>query len=186
MNELDLLVERRGFDPAAETTAGALRDLLGLDVTHVERGVLWRFTFVAPDPEEFAAWRAPLERAACRVGRYVNANRDACAWWTGPRPYPDRAPPGGSAVDIWVCEGDGEDRVAARYFRRQTAAPLERVRRGILWRLCFPGRDLDAARERAADTAVTRGRRHGLLSNPHAERAEILGAVCDRHAKETR
>jgi hypothetical protein len=185
MNELDLLVLRRGFDPAAETTGSALRDLLGADVTHVERGELWRFTFATPDPEGFAAWRAPLVRAACRVGRYVNSNRDACAWWSGSRPYPEQAPPGGAAVDLWVCDGDGEDRAAAAYFRRQTGAPLGAVRRGILWRLCFPGTDLDAARERAADLAVTRSRRHGLLSNPHAQRAELLGAVCDLRAKET-
>jgi hypothetical protein len=173
VTELDFLVTRRGVDPAAETAAMALTDLLATPVAGVERGELWRFT-LAPGAQVAPA-RAALERAACRAGRYVNTNRDIWTWLDAPRPYPAAAPRGGTAVDIWVTDGDGRDPVAARDFGAEVS-DLRDVRRGILWRLWLPV-DAQAAADLAWSIAETRARRQGLLFNPHAQKAEILAVV---------
>lgn len=169
---LDLLVMRRGLDPAAATCAGALRELMHVDVAGVERAELWRFE-VEPGPAPSPV-AARLRAAACRAGRYVNLNRDVCDWQDGPRHYPAEAPRAGCAVDVWVCDGDGRDPVALAYFRARAVPELTDLRRGILWRLWLPGADPTAARAAAEEITVTRGRRHGLLMNPHAQTATIL------------
>jgi hypothetical protein len=184
MSRLDFLVTRRGVDPAAETAAMALRDLMGADVAGLERGELWRFE--VENGATLDATRTALERAACRAGRYVNLNRDTFVWLDEPRPYPRHGPTGGSAVDLWVTDGDGRDAAALAWFRAQASADVRGVRRGVLWRLVLP-----VAKEQAADIAwslgESRARRDGLLFNPHAQRAEIVGVVADRaHAKEER
>ena len=176
MTTLDYLVARRGIDPAAETAAMALHDLLATPVCGVERGELWRFS-LEPGADVTAA-RAAIARAAARAGRYVNTNRDAGTWLDAPRPYPAGAPPGGSAVDIWVTDGDGTDAVAAAYFARQPGTHLRGVRRGILWRLWLPVPQAAAA-DVAWAAAETRSRHQGLLFNPHVQRAEIVGVVAD-------
>ena len=181
---LDFLVSRRGLDPAAETCWQALRHLLGLPVAGVERGELWRFDL--EDGEDASACRGALERAACRAGRYVNLNRDACVWLAGPRPYPRPAPVPGTAADVWVRDGEGRDPAALEFFRSQGTARLRDLGRGVLWRLWLPDRDADAARRRAESIAVTRSRREGLLMNPHAQRAEVLHVVCSPAGEETR
>lgn len=174
MTSLDLVVERRGLDPAAETCAHALRDLLLAPVAGVERADLWRFTLALGT--DAGAARVRLEAAACRAGRYVNLNRDACSWPSGPRPYPEAAPRRGCAVDVWVQDGDGSDPAALAYFRAQEPSVAD-LRRGTLWRLWLPDADARAARDRALDLAVTRARRQGLLANPHAQTAEVLCVV---------
>jgi hypothetical protein len=171
---MDFLVTRRGVDPAAETAAMALHDLLSTPVAGVERGELWRFEIDAAAP--VGPTREAIERAACRAGRYVNVNRDRTQWLDAPRPYPPAAPPGGSAVDVWVTDDGGADPVALRYFRAQAGAGVTGVRRGVLWRLWLPAAAGDP-RELAWEVAATRARRQGLLFNPHAQRAEILGVV---------
>ena len=172
---LDFLVWRRGLDPAAHTCEQALRGLLRLPVAGVERGELWRFDLT--DGEDAAATREALERAACRAGRYVNLNRDACAWLEGARPYPSAAPVPGTAADVWVRDGDGRDPAALEFFRARGAPSLREVRRGVLWRLWLPDLDSGSARRRAESIAVTRSRRQGLLMNPHAQTAEVLHVV---------
>jgi hypothetical protein len=140
----------------------------------VERAELWRFD-LAPGADVAAA-RARFEAAACRAGRYVNLNRDACSWPDGARPYPENAPRRGCAVDVWVRDGDGGDAAAFAYFRAEEPCLVD-LRRGTLWRLWLSEADRTAARERALEVAVARGRRHGLLANPHAQTAEVLHVV---------
>jgi len=186
MSELDLLVARRGTDPAGETCAHALRDLLGAPVAGVERGELWRFELAPAASGDPAAVRIAVERAAMRAGRYVNSNRDTCRWITGAVPYPADAPPLGVAVDVWVCDGDGRDAAALAYFRAQAGDVVRGVRRGTWWRLWMQEGPADAARERAWDLACTRSRTHGLLFNPQAQNAEILAVVPGPGIKEIR
>ena len=176
--KLDLWVSRRGIDPAAETCATALRDLLRADVAGVERGELWRFDF-GTNGTAAAARCERLRAAACRAGRYVNTNRDTAWWLSEPRPYPAEAPRGGSAVDVWVRDGDGSDAVALAWFRDQGDPELTDLRRGILWRLWLPTGDPQAARSQAEAIATTRDRGRGLLANPHAQTAEIWAVVRD-------
>lgn len=172
MSDDDLVIWRRGIDPAAETCEQALRDLMHLPVAAVQRAQLWRFRIAGAGADR-SAWRAELQRAACRAGRYVNLNRDACAWVDGPRPYPADGPPGGHAVDVWVRDGDGRDPVALDYFRR-TVAGLDDLERGVLWRLVLPEPDATRARRLAEDIAVRRSRHQGLLANPQAQSAVVL------------
>lgn len=175
MTGLDYLVSRRGLDPAAETCAWALTDLLHADVRGVRRGELWRFELEGALDVDTAQRR--LETAASRAGRYVNRNRDVGVWLAGPRPYPPDGPAGCTAVDVWVQEGDGRDAAALAWFRAQGPVPLGDLQRGVLWRLFLPGRDAPAAREWASELAVTRARAHGLLSNPHAQTSQVLYTV---------
>lgn len=179
----DLLVERRGLDPAAETCWRALTELLEHPVAGVERAQLWRFHLSHLEPDAVAAARRDLEAAAARAGRYVNTNRDRMLWLDGPRPYPAAAPRDGWAVDVWVEDGDGADAEAQAYFRRTTPR-LEDLRRGILWRLWLGVDSRERALALADEITVTRGRRHGLLMNPHAQRATILAVAGARGAIE--
>jgi len=174
--KLDLLVARRGIDPAAETCAAALRDLMHVAVAGVERGELWRFEIPGADAAA-AARRDRLRDAASRAGRYVNSNRDVALWLDGPAPYPDAAPAGGCAVDVWVCDGDGRDPVALAWFRAQGDPELADLRRGILWRLWLPTGDPVAARAQAEVIASSRDRHQGLLANPLAQTAVIWSVV---------
>jgi hypothetical protein len=174
--QLEMVVSRRGVDPAAATCESALRELLRAPVAGVERGELWRFELLAPGADP-GALRAELQGAACRAGRYVNLNRDECRWLDGPRPYPPDAPRHGCAVDVWVRDGDGRDAVALAWFRKQVDAAIHDLWRGVVWRLWLPTPDPDAARETALELAVARGRRHGLLANPHSQSAEVLHVV---------
>jgi hypothetical protein len=128
--------------------------------------------------------RRALERAACRAGRFVNLNRDACAWVDGPRPYPLEGPARGYAADVWVREGDGRDAAALEYFRRAGVSSLQGLERGILWRLLLLEPDAVAARRLAEDIAVTRARRHGLLANPHSQTHVLLHVLPGPGAKE--
>jgi phosphoribosylformylglycinamidine (FGAM) synthase PurS component len=174
--DLDFVVARRGLDPAAESCETALRELLGVDLVALERAELWRFRVAAVDTAERAALEERLRSAACRAGRYVNLNRDTCTWLAGPRPWAGPAA-GVSAVDVWVCDGDGRDPAALAWFRSQASPRVEDVRHGVLWRLVLPLADPDRARERALEIAETRARRQGLLANPNAQTAEVLHVV---------
>ena len=164
------------MDPSSETCWRALTELLDHPVAGVERGVLWRFDLPSLEPGAVAGVRRDLEAAAARAGRYVNLNRDRVLWLDGPRPYPATAPRHGWVVDVWVEDGDGADAEAQAYFRR-TAPHLEDLRRGILWRLWLAVDSQERALALADEITVTRGRRHGLLMNPHAQGAAILAVV---------
>ena len=172
---LDFLIRRRGTDPAAETALHALRDLMHVAVFDVVRGTLWRFD--VEDHDDVAAVQAVLQRAASRAGRYVNTNRDACAWLDATRiPAADNARPG-CAVSVWVTSGDGKDEVAREYFATRTGERVTRARRGTFYCLWTAERDPETAREQILDVAVTRTRQHGLLSNPHHESVEVLAVA---------
>jgi len=172
----DLLVERRGVDPAAETCWRALTELLDHPVSKVEHGTLWRFDLPDSAPEFIAAARDRIEAAASRAGRYVNLNRDRMFWLDRPRPRPAVADPGGFAVDVWIQDGEGADGEALAYFRR--AEPrLVSLRCGIVWRVWLDVETERDARALADEITVTRARRHGLLMNPHAQRSTILSVA---------
>ncbi len=180
---LDFLIRRRGLDPAAETALHALRDLMHSEVTDVERGTLWRFDL--DDVDAAHEVQRQLERAACRAGRYVNTNRDACHWLE-PRADGAAAETATYRVALWVTHGDGSDAVARAYFQKSVDVALRAVRRGVFWALTITARDADAARNRVLDLAVTRTRTQGLLANPHHERVEVLQVACHDHTVEVR
>lgn len=171
---LDLLIQRRGVDPTAESALHALRDLMRAPITAVEHGVLWRFE-VASEAETRRV-QDELQRAACRAGRYVNTNRDTWSWLDS-HAATLHTRVDGCAVALWVTEGDGHDDVARRYFEARVAATLTSVQRGTFYRLWTYERDASRAREQILEVAVTRSRTHGLLVNPHTERLEVLAVT---------
>lgn len=179
--QLDFLVKRKGLDPTAETSLHALRDLMGQDVRAVEHGTLWRF-----DVEGEARGhdlKREIARAACRAGRYVNANRDVF-FWLDEASLEAARDPGTWGIDLWICDGDGRDDVARVYFETQLRRDVRRLRRGMLYRLWIPASDAATARQRAEGLARTRSRHEGLLMNPHSQSLEILtvGSVEEERA----
>jgi hypothetical protein len=80
-------------------------------------------------------------------------------------------------VDVWVRDGQGRDAAALAWFRGEAHPGLVDLRRGVVWRFVVRAVDEPGARDAALDLAVTRGRTHGLLANPHAQSAEIVGIV---------
>jgi hypothetical protein len=177
--QLDFLVMRKGLDPTAETSLHALRDLMGEDVVDVEHGTLWRIDLQpAVDVGEV---KQAFARAACRAGRYVNLNRDDYCWLDEPQPgRPGER--GGCSVDLWICDGDGQDDVARAYFETQLQQGLERLRRGTLYRLWLPLQDPEEARRKGRELAWTCSRSQGLLMNPHSQILEILQGSCGEEA----
>ena len=174
MRQLDLLVRRKGVDPAAETCLHALKVLMQAAVDRVECGTLWRFDFESDvKPEAERGLKHDLLRAACRAGRYLNPNRDAGVWRDELPP-----PPGpGCVALLWILDGDGDDPAGRAYFSQQSGARLRDLRRGTFYRLWIPGRDVDAAARLAQEVAVSRTRRQGLLANPHSQTVELLELV---------
>ena len=177
MRQLDLLVRRKGVDPAAETCLHALQVLMQVAVERVDRGTLWRFELES-DVQTDAVRRLKDEllRAACRAGRYLNPNRDAGVWLDE---LAAAATPSCVAL-LWIREGEGRDPVAQAYFS-QRSAPLRDLRRGTFYRLWIPGRDAEAAARLALEVAVTRTRKQGLLANPHSQTVELLELVPAGH-----
>ena len=178
MRQLDLLVRRKGVDPAAETCLHALQVLMQVAVERVERGTLWRFELESDaEPEAVRRLKDDLLRAACRAGRYLNPNRDAGVWLDelGATPNPS------CVALLWIRERDGLDPVAQAYFSQRSGVPLRDLRRGTFYRLWIPSRDAEAAARLALEVAVTRTRKQGLLANPHSQTVELLELVPAGH-----
>ena len=67
---------------------------------------------------------------------------------------------------VLVTERDGSRRAAAeRWWQHETGEKVS-VREGTAWALTF---DSSAESAKAHDLALVRGRRHGLLCNPHSQ-----------------
>ena len=66
-------------------------------------------------------------------------------------------------------------RAAERWWRHETGKDIE-VREGVAWVMAFEGLETDPAGA-AADLAVVRDRRHGLLCNPHAQEHRVAAGT---------
>lgn len=170
MIQLDLVVSRRGVDPAALTCEEALQSLLRLDVERVERALLWRFSIEAVGSEDV---RAAIVRAAMRAGRDVNANRDRWTW-ADEEAAPESA---GCVADVWVCDDDGRDLASLAYYGDVLGPRLVDLRRGVRWRIYFGTGSWEAALALTQEITTARSRRQGLLMNPQAQTAEILSVT---------
>jgi hypothetical protein len=67
---------------------------------------------------------------------------------------------------VLVVEREGARRGAAERWWLHETGDAVRVREGVAWALSF---DAGAPSQDAADLAMVRGRRHGLLCNPHSQ-----------------
>ncbi len=107
--------------------------------------------------------RAQLEALLHGSTQFYNPHKERCLvrlQATDPTPLheDERA--------VLVIEREGSRRVAAeRWWQHETGEPV-RVREGTAWALTFePHAGADALEE----LALVRGRRHGLLCNPHSQ-----------------
>ena len=168
--KLELRVQRQGMDPTAESSLHALRDIMQLPVLAVEHGELLQFDVA--EVADGSEARDALEKAASRVARYVNLNRDVMIWdvTESTRPMPAE----GCAVDVWVRQGDGSDARALQWFQKYSDVECQSVRRGRWYRVHVCTEDTQEAKRWVEDLAVSRTRQAGLLANPHTDTIDIL------------
>jgi len=112
--------------------------------------------------------RPRLERLLHRSTQFYNPHKERCQVRTTAR---DKAPVPAGRVLLIVSEKDGERRPAAeRWWRHETDRGIE-VREGVAWVVELrQGADPGLARA----LLEVRDRRHGLLCNPHSQRARIV------------
>ena len=112
--------------------------------------------------------RDRLESLLHRSTQFYNPHKERCAVrMTQSDPAPLRA--GERAVV--VVDRDGARRAAAeRWWLHETGVAVE-VREGIAWALVFD----EGGAEALEDLALVRGRRHGLLCNPHSQECHVAG-----------
>jgi len=102
--------------------------------------------------------------------QFYNPHKERCTVRGAAR---TRAPLGDAQAAVLVWERGGERRpTAERWWRHATGRSIEVVE-GVAWLLTFDG-DEDA-RAHAESIARLRGRRHGLLCNPHAQAMAVAG-----------
>ncbi len=112
--------------------------------------------------------RPALEALLHRSTQFYNPHKERCAIRITET---DRSPLGADERAVLVFERDGARRGAAeRWWLHETGEPVE-VREGVAWALVF---DRSGAAE-VEDLALVRGRRHGLLCNPHSQECRVAG-----------
>jgi len=123
---------------------------------------------------ELEGWlpaRARLEDLLHRSTQFYNPHKECCAVRLSarePAPFePDER------LVLVIERGGTRSHAAERWWRHETGKPIE-VRTAVAWALAFdPG---SPAEELAAELAVLRGPRHGLLCNPHAQEMQLASA----------
>jgi hypothetical protein len=113
--------------------------------------------------------RERLEALLHRSTQFYNPHKERCALRVSAT---EAAPlrPGEHAV--LVVDRDEARRAAAeRWWLHETGTAVE-VREGTAWALAFDGDGAGAVE----DLALVRGRRHGLLCNPHSQDCRVAGA----------
>jgi len=105
--------------------------------------------------------RRDLEALLHRSIQFYNPHQERCTVRLA-RADPAPLMPGERAVLVY--ERGGERRAAAeRWWRHETGTQVE-VREGVAWALSLEDGDPELE-----DLALVRGRRHGLLCNPHSQ-----------------
>jgi len=153
-------------DPTALTARETLRHALGFgnQVKAIARSEVFAFGW-----EETVAPREILERLARETNLLQNPNKHHLEIAVGNEPLRPRG-------NVWVLvtrEGQGASLGETLARRRLVPGNAPRTGRGTLWELSLEG---DSAERGvlARRMAVVRGRREGILSNPHVEDAEVF------------
>jgi hypothetical protein len=157
-------IELRSDDPSAVSALSVARARLpaGRNLSGLRRLRLVELRGPLPAKQE-------LEELLHRSTQFYNPHKESCVV----RVARDDAPPlhaGERAVLVFDRDGDRRS-AAERWWLRETGERVE-VREGIAWVLAFAGRAADVE-----DLALVRGRRHGLLCNPHSQECRVAGAV---------
>jgi hypothetical protein len=109
--------------------------------------------------------RAGLEGLLHRSIQFYNPHKERCVVRTAAS---EAAPVAAGEHAVLVFDRGEERRGGAeRWWRHETGRDIE-VREGTAWVLSFDALEPDPAGA-AAELAVLRDRRHGLLCNPHAQ-----------------
>jgi hypothetical protein len=113
--------------------------------------------------------RAGLEGLLHRSIQFYNPHKERCAV----RVTAGEAPPVAAGEHVVLVFDRGEERRggAERWWRHETGREIE-VREGTAWVMSFEALEPDPAGA-AAELAVLRDRRHGLLCNPHAQEHRV-------------
>lgn len=112
--------------------------------------------------------RERLESLLHRSTQFYNPHKERCAVrMASADPPPLRA---GEHAVVVVDRGGARRGAAERWWLHETGVAVE-VREGTAWALSFDG---DGA-EQVEDLALVRGRRHGLLCNPHSQDCHVAG-----------
>jgi hypothetical protein len=175
--QLYLTVALRGADPTALTAEYALRRHLGFadQITALRRLTLWRFDLAEADQDaarrQAAAWVTQSQL-------FVNPNQHSYELLdpaqADSRPAPER--------QVWIAvqdEPDLDGAAATRLVReRLGGTALREAHRATVWQLELAGELAPARRQTIAEeVAVARGRRHGLLANPHCQSARVFAGA---------
>lgn len=113
--------------------------------------------------------RAGLEGLLHRSIQFYNPHKERCSVRTAAS---DAAPLAAGEHVVLVFERGEERRGGAeRWWRHETGRDIE-VREGVAWAMAFEPQEPDPAGA-AAELAVLRDRRHGLLCNPHAQEHRV-------------
>jgi hypothetical protein len=158
-------IELATGDPEALSALAVARSHLeaGRDLESLRRVRLFELAGSLPG-------RAEVDELLHRSIQFYNPRKERCTLRANEK---DPAPVGPHERVVLVFDRGGERRPAAeRWWRHETGGTIE-VREGVAWVLGFaPGTRTDATVE---DLALVRGRRHGLLCNPHAQECRIVG-----------
>lgn len=113
--------------------------------------------------------RAQLEDLLHRSIQFYNPHKERCAVRTAAS---DPAPLVDGEHAVLVFERGEERRGGAeRWWKHETGREIE-VREGLAWAMTFEPPAANPA-EAIEDLTVVRGRRHGLLCNPHAQEYRV-------------
>lgn len=165
-------IQLKSDDPEAVSALGVARAHLpaGEGLRALRRVRVLELTGALPG-------RPGLEELLHRSIQFYNPHKESCTVRVAAS---DPAPVAADEVAVLVVDRGGERRGAAEHWwRHQTGEAIE-VREGAAWLVAFDaaapaGRD---PRERAAELAVVRGRRSGLLCNPNAQDCDVAaGAI---------
>jgi len=117
--------------------------------------------------------RARLRELLHRSIQFYNPHKERCVVRAAAS---DPAPVAADEHVVLVFDR-GEERRSApeRWWKHETGRDIE-VREGVAWVMAFEPGEASPA-EAAADLAVVRDRRHGLLCNPHAQGHRIAAGL---------
>lgn len=156
-------IELRADDPEAVSALGVARAHLpvGERLARLRRMRLVEITGALPGREQ-------IESLLHHSTQFYNPHKERCVVRVS---ADDPAPLESAERAVLVVEREGARRPAAeRWWRHETGEAVE-VREGTAWAV-----KLDGAREAdLEDLTLVRGRRHGLLCNPHSQDCRLAG-----------
>lgn len=164
-------IELRSDDPEAVSAAAVVRAHLpgGEALRSLRRARVLELTGELPD-------RAGIEELLHRSIQFYNPHKERC---TVRAAAADPAPMSADEFAVLVVDRGGDRRGAAEHWWQHQAGTAIEVREGVAWLVTFEpgataGRD---ARALAAELAVVRDRRHGLLCNPNAQDVDVAAGT---------